>query len=430
MNILVKKFLIKKSNNGYFWNTIAGIINASEAVILSMVITRTNGLEDAGILTIAFAIGNLFANIGKFGVRNYQVSDINEEFSFSNYFIARMISAMIMLVVSVGYIVMQMKESDRYSCSKAMIIFLMCIIYLIESVEDVFWGLYQKRNALDVGAKMFSIRWVLTIVLMALVLIYKHDLLQAIGAGAVISGLVFLYLLWLTFPYFKEKIVWGIHRKDILVLKVCTPLFGVLFMTFYITNAPKYSIDRWLTESEQACYGFIAMPVFVIELLNGFIYQPVLVKMSMEWQTGDRDGFLKRIYKQSIIILCLLIFCLVGADLIGIPILSILYAVDLSNYKIELLILLIGGGMLAVVGYFCTLMTIMRKQKWVMYGFLLVSILSVFLSDYCVKNYGVRGASVLYTVLMTVLAAIFTGMLCIILGRAKEWKEKTENKKY
>ena len=38
---------------GFIWNSIAGIINAAEAVIILMVVTRINGIEMAGIVTIA-----------------------------------------------------------------------------------------------------------------------------------------------------------------------------------------------------------------------------------------------------------------------------------------------------------------------------------------------------------------------------------------
>jgi len=419
LNKIIKNFFIKENNNGYIWNTVAGLINASEAVILSMVITRTNGLEDAGILAIAFAIGNLFANIGKFGVRNYQVSDIKEEFSFSNYFMSRMISAGLMLIVSAGYVIIQLLTSG-YSLSKAVIVFLMCLIYLVESIEDVFWGLYQKKDALDVGAKIFSLRWGLTITGMSLVLIYQRDLILAMLAGVIITGIISLYTVYLTYPRFREEISWRIHKKDIVVLKKCVPLFGVLFMTFYVTNAPKYAIDRWLTEKDQACYGFIAMPVFIIELLNGFIYQPILVKMSIEWQSGNNKVFVQRVYKQCLIILGLTVVCLLGAWLLGIPVLSELYATNLNDYKTELLILLIGGGMLAIVGFFSTLMTIMRKQRWIMWGFIVIAFLAAFFSDYCVKEYGVLGASVLYTALMMVLAIIFVGMFCVNIGRQEK----------
>lgn len=67
---------------GYIWNTVAGILNASEAIIMSMIVTRMMSLADAGILSIAFTIANQLVLIGKFGLRNYQVTDVGGSFLF------------------------------------------------------------------------------------------------------------------------------------------------------------------------------------------------------------------------------------------------------------------------------------------------------------------------------------------------------------
>jgi len=416
LNKLIRNFFIKKNSNSYIWNTIAAIVSASEGVVLSMVITRTNGLTDAGIITISFAIGNLFLNIGKFGVRNYQISDNQEEFSFSNYFIARLISTGGMFLVSGSYLIIELYKKN-YSHTKAIVIFLMCLIYVIEALEDVFCGLYQQSNALAVGAKMFSVRWILTIMGISLVLFWRRNLINAMLVGTIISGATFLYSLFLTYPYFKKGIIWGICKKDCAVLQKCFPLFLMAFMMFYITNAPKYSIDRWLTEELQACYGFIAMPVFVIEVLSGLIYYPIVVKMSIEWQTGNIKSFLNRVYKQCLILIGITVVCLFGAYVMGIPTLSILYATDLSNYRMELLILLFGGGMLAIVGFFNTLMTIARKQKWAMWGCIVISLFTKIFMDFCVKKYSIFGATILYAILMTSLATVFISMFIIIVRK-------------
>ena len=58
-------------------------------------------------------------------------------------------------------------------------------------------------------------------------------------------------------------------RVKSLMIK-CFPLFAGAFLSFYIGNAPKYAIDAVMTDAELASYGFIAMPVFVVGLLNNF----------------------------------------------------------------------------------------------------------------------------------------------------------------
>ncbi|MCM1156742.1 MAG: lipopolysaccharide biosynthesis protein [Roseburia sp.] len=405
-------------NKKYLWNTLAGLINASEAVILSIVITRTNGLTDAGILSIAFAIGNLMLSIGKFGVRTFQVTDVNQVFSFSDYFWTRIITCSFMVVTVIIYLSYCVFYKG-YDTAKVVVIILMCSIFLTEAIEDVFWGLYQSRDAIEKGARIFAFRWIFTLLGISAVLIAAHNLLLAMIAGLIITILCSALFTIKVFPAFQERIRRAAFPKCRMIIRQCFPLFAVAFMTFYVSNAPKYAIDRYMTAEIQACYGFIAMPVFAIELLNGFIYQPTLVQTATEWNNKEYGSFLKRVKMQCCIIIALTVVCISGAALLGIPVLSLVYNTDLSAYKTELLILLLGGGFLAFVGYFFVILTTMRKQKNIMCGYLFVSIVAFLLSNTFVRNWGVTGAAVLYMVLIFLLSLIFAGMFLY------EWKKVT-----
>ena len=198
------------------------------------------------------------------------------------------------------------------------------------------------------------------------------------------------------------------------LIKDCLPLFLAGFFDFYLINAPKYAIDACMTDEKQACYGFVAMPVFVIGLLNGFIYQPIIVKMACEWREGNINKLKKRVWNQTGIIFLITIICEVGAWWVGIPTLSLLYNTDLTTYKPELLILLMGGGNLAFIGFFITTLTIMRCQKNQLYGYLFVTVISFLTVKNVVYNYGTLGAAGIYCIL--------TFMLAIILFMLIFWK--------
>lgn len=163
----------------------------------------------------------------------------------------------------------------------------------------------------------------------------------------------------------KEKVDW---KQVFALLKVCFPLFAGAFLSFYIGNAPKYAIDAMLTDELQACYGFIAMPVFVIGLLNNFIFNPMLYKLSMMWNDGRVGQFVRKILLQSLIVAGITLVCIIGAFLLGVPVLSWLYNTDLAPYKAELLLLLLGGGFLGLSGLLNAVITIIRYQKSLMWG--------------------------------------------------------------
>ena len=83
------------------------------------------------------------------------------------------------------------------------------------------------------------------------------------------------------------------------------------------------------------------MPVFVIGLLNNFVFQPILTTVANCYETKNKDQFFQLIKRQIVVILIITIVALIGSYVLGIPVLSILYNCDLSNYKVDLLILML-----------------------------------------------------------------------------------------
>lgn len=113
--------------SSYMWNMFGSMLLAFQSVIMLMIITRALGLEAAGIYTIAYANANLFLTIGKYGMRNFQVSDIKGRYSFGDYFASRCITTIAMLLISVFYI-MIIAQSYGYSKEKCYVILWMCLI--------------------------------------------------------------------------------------------------------------------------------------------------------------------------------------------------------------------------------------------------------------------------------------------------------------
>lgn len=416
-----------QKSRDYTWNTIAGLINASEAIILSMVVTRITGLADAGILTIAFAVGNLMMTVGKFGVRNYQVTDIENRFSFSVYLKTRVLTVLLMTVtvfVYLGYASIRL----GYDHNKMEIILLICMIYAVEAIEDVFWGYYQRNNRMDVGARMFCFRWIGIFTVFFVALRFGRNLRFTLLLCFVVSSALFVSLV----SVFHNKLLSCgelpdivsedkhkarlIQRKDIIqigqLLKTVFALFGISFLSFYVNNAPRYAIDACLSDEVQACYGFVAMPVFVVGLLNNFIYQPTLVDMAVEWEQRQDKKFIHRICRQFGVIATISVICLAGAYILGIPALSWLYHTDLSAYKRELMILLIAGGFLAISGYLNVILTIMRCQKTLLWPYCLVAMTAVVCLKKIVSQYGTIGAAAAYLGLMVLLCALY-GMILV-----------------
>ena len=395
----------------YIWNSIAGLVNASEAVVMSMVVTRFGRLADAGILSLAFALGNVLMTIGKFGGRMYQVTDIKRQYSFNMYFIQRLLTVSIMMISLIIILI-----GGGYIGEKRTAIICITLIYFIESFEECIWGHYQSFNKLYIGAKMFSIRWIAILVSFIVIIIYSHNMILALWCG-VLSCVVAFFLCILGIYYItkKSKIVFpkkdgrDRHGSNCMkeLFRQTFPLFLASFCSIFLSNLPKFVIDRYLTDEVQACYGFVAMPVFVIGLLNQFIYQPTVVRLTNVYYDGKIEIFKRDVRKQLWIVCGIMAVCVMGAGLLGVPVLSILYHTDLRQYWKELVILQVAGGFLAMSGYLSMLLTLMRIQKIILAGYIISLLVGIFLLSTVVKIFGTVGASLGYLFVMIVLYAIY-----------------------
>ena len=192
------------------------------------------------------------------------------------------------------------------------------------------------------------------------------------------------------------------------LFKVCFPLFLSTFFNIYICNASKYAIDRYSTDLIQAHYGMIFMPVFVINLLSNCIYRPHLVELANYWNEGMLDELWRFVRRQMLYVFGICIVVIIGGKLVGIQILSWFYASELSQYTIPFVILLLGGGLTALVDFLNNIITVIRKQRiliWI-YGF--ICVLSAVLANALVKQYGMFGASVAYVMPLLAQAVIMT----------------------
>ncbi len=420
---LLKRFLTESDNverSAALWNMIGSMTNAFQSVILLMVMTHTVGLVPAGIYTMGNTDSNLFLSIGKYGSRSFQVSDVKKEYVFREYRMSRIITCIAMALVSTLY-VLWVANRNGYSGEKTSIILWMCIYKLPDAFEDIYQAEYQKNDRLDVAAKCLALRMILTIVLWAILIFITRNLLLSTIISTIFTIAVCGFFIILTRAFVSEKNTYSMKRVWKLLL-VMSPLCIGSFLTIYIGAAPRNSIDRYLNDELQAIYGFISMPVFVVQLLVTFIFNPILYKVSLMWDEHKYKEYLKSSLIQAGLVIVLTLVCVAGAWLLGIPVLSLMYKTDLAPYKSDLLMMMLGSGFLGFVALLGQLLTVMRSQNEMLIGYGLASLVAFLFSDKAVLANGISGACEFYTILLFILAIIFVMLYALKYIRASRQK--------
>ena len=108
-------------------------------LLLTIVITQLVGADQAGIFSLAFVTGTLLMIIGNYGVRTYQVSDIDEDHSFADYQINRIITCILMVAAGYVYCCIRGYESDMFVISMGVYLYRM-----VDALADVYEGRLQQ----------------------------------------------------------------------------------------------------------------------------------------------------------------------------------------------------------------------------------------------------------------------------------------------
>ena len=373
-----------------------------------MLVVQIVGAEKGGVFSIAFTISQTLAVIGHFEMRVFQVTDTGK-YTFQDFFLSRVITSAIMILGAVIWIII-----NSYSKEKALIIFLLCCYRLSDSFGDVIEGYYQHEDKLYLSGIFLSLRTAIpTIIFIVSLLDYNNLVLSCLLLF--VSAIITLFVFDFYTIMYKDKvdILGGSIIETATIIKSCFPLFISSFLSVYITNAPKYAIDKFLNEEMQTYYSIIFMPSFAINLFSGFIFKPFLLNIVDMWESRDVKR-INRIIMKMIGIICLItIVSILAGSVIGIPLLQVIYGVsEISKYKIEFLIILLGGGINAINTFFHYILTVMRKQNTILITYLVVAIETIILSNQFVKCFQLMGGTMIY-----IMSVVSVGFLLLIITK-------------
>lgn len=390
----------------FIWNLLGTTVNAATSFIYMIIATRVNGLEEAGVFSIAFSNACVLVVIGTYMGRTYQINDVKH--SDKVFIQSRKITCLLMLLVCLGMIFI-----FQYSVEKSLIFLIWTVYKMLEAFSDVIYGVLHKNNRLDYVGQSLVLKAVLSILIFGLLdSIFRNLMWASLGACAA----ALLIMIFWDYKYYKRyrvaKDFWSVSEcRDI--LKEGSFICITALLSTYLVNASKYAIDMYGSDSMQAVYGILAMPATAMVLVGQYLIQPLLLKMSLLYRQKEKKAFIKNIFCIEAAIAGVGVFGIICAATIGIPILGIVYGVDLSMYRIQLVIVMIGALFYGGATVLTNVLTIMNKNRVQTACYALISVVVLLVSGTKVTRTGITGAVCIYAVSMMsvlVLLALVTAL--------------------
>ena len=379
MDLIPSSFLTKTKNierSAVVWNAVAACLTSFQTMLLLMLLTHFGTPEHSGYFVMAFTAANLFMNIGKFGMRQYQVTDAGDRFSFREYVASRVFSVGLMTVALVLFLLWALLFNG-YTAEKAAVVALITFYRGVEAAEDVLHGRLQQRGRLDIAAKILAIRNAVFMAGFAALYLLTKNLVLTCAVNAAVTLLLCVVL---NRPFFKTERKgsspsFPSFHPSFRLLGECLPLCLTMVTYMYLGNAPKYIVDGLVSDAVQTRFNIVIMPAFVGSLLCSFIFNPALKRIGELWNSRDIAALRKTTRKLALVPIAVDAALLLGGWFLGIPVLSAVYGVELADYRLTLMIFLLASGTVAMLNLFVSLLTAMRKQKHLLFAYAAASLL-------------------------------------------------------
>lgn len=401
----------------YIWNITGSIANALFSIVTLMIVTRMLDDNEADIFSIAWTISQLMATIGTFQIRMYQATDVTGVFSFRQYWKYRSLTVILMLISSYIYIFIR-----GYTGEKKAVVLFVCVFRAIDSFADVYEGWFQQKERLDLSGKALTYRIIIAVIAFGTSVYFTRNLMISV-ISLVVAYTVCLFVFDLRYQHsvhvFREEKSKENIKKDWILnmTKEGLPLFINAFLMLSIMNAPKMVIDTFIDQGNlnqglQTVFNIIFMPASFLNLAY-IVFRPLITRMAIMWNAKKTKEFVRTLLRILASLILIGIGLLLGSALLGIPVLSMVYSVDLSEYKKELLIIIVGGCIYTFAAVLDNALVVIRHQYAliVVYGLTYLYINNVV--GYMIGVGGMMGAALSYASAMLVFFAVMATVFLI-----------------
>lgn len=394
-----EQYAANRTKRDFAFNTIGSVIFGIVFPVLTVVATHVSGVEKAGMFSMAFVVSQLLFIVANFGVRTYQISDLQEKHSFKDYQLNRIITCVLMIILGIVYCKVRSYDAQMFNICLGIFIY-----KAIDGLADVYEGRLQQMEKMYLAGISLGVRSLLCFVIFGLILFITRSLVIA-GYFMALAALASFIFVTLPLAYLETPKSSQLSFSSVFSLFVqCWPLFAALFLYQLIDNMPKFVMEAFLSYDNQLYLNVLYFLSHIILQAAQTIYKPLLVKMARLWadpQKRKRFDIVIVAMVAMIVVLTILIALLM--NWVGIRLLSFLYGLDFSAFSGLCMAMLIAGGITAATDFLYQTITILRCQHKVILVFCISAVLSVVIPLIGVKAGGLSGTVYSYLIVMFIL---------------------------
>ena len=414
-----------QTSRDFIWNSVGTACWSFVFPVVTMVSTQIVGVEQAGMISMAFVIALLLMFVGNFGTRAYQASDIKREHSFMDYQVTRWVTCVVMLVLGWLYCTFRGYSGDMMSITTGVLIY-----RCVDALADVYEGRLQQVDKLYLAGISQAIRSAAALIFFSIFLLTTKSAVSACWAMAIVA---ILTLVVVTVPLTlleTEKSHNFSIESVVKLLKITFPLFLALFLFNVVENMPKLVMEGSLSYDAQLYFNALYFPAQCILIVGQLVYKPLIVRMADVWQDDSK----RKKFDLFLVVILLVVVAITAAAwfimaTIGIPVMSFFYGIDFEEFRYLSYVMIVTGGVTCAIDFIYQVITVMRRQKDVTTLYLVTFGFSLFIPSLLIGFEGLNGAILSYLIIESILLVLLVWEYFRIRGdlaRESQIRKETE----
>jgi O-antigen/teichoic acid export membrane protein len=420
----------------FSWTFVGNIIYAASQWGMLVVLAKLGSPEMVGQFTLGLAVTApiiLFTNLQ---LRQIQAIDVERKYQFGDYLGLRLICAGLSLL-AIAIVTL----SAGYRWETSLTILVIGCAKVLESLSDIFHGLFQSHERMDRIAISLMIKGPLSLLMLSIGLWLTGNVLGGtIGLAAIWAVVLIFYDIPSGVAILKtaaaEAAVPSQNRllqprfnfADLRSLVgLSLPLGFVMMLISLNVNIPRYFIEHYLGDRELGIFSALSYLMIAGNIVVSALGQSASPRLAQYYAAGKSRDF------QSLLVKTVLIGALLGgvsivmAAIAGQQILTILYRPEYAARGYLFLLLMVAAGIGYVASFLGYAMTSAQYFRVQMPLFTITTGISALACFWLIPSQGLVGAAIASIVSAIVQAIFSLGVIFHALSKLTDSKSNIPN---
>lgn len=397
------------------WNAFGCLFYLGCQWLTSVLVVRlSTGYENSGALAFAMANGIIFASIGLYKVRTFQVSDLSGEFSNRDYIGFRFVTIVLGLLWSAVYLPL--------ACGSNMEFLVASVVYLLfksdEVFSDVLYGIDQVGGRMDYIGKSQLMRGFASLAGFSIPLAVLDNLAAGIlGMAAACIAITILYDL----PHARRfgSVRPSFSKRQLIKLgKSCLLAMIASLCANGIVSIVRQYFGVVYGSEALGIYASVATPAVLIQVSATYLYSPLIGTLAKKLHEEGHASFVKEFFRVLMLIIVVILLFIAGLSLVGDWGLQLVFGASIAPYTYLFPYVLLATGSVGLLFYTNDVLVILRKTPAMLFCNLTALAAALALAVPLTSTLGMNGIN--FSVIGGCAIAIIFSMVFILRRRPSQ----------